>query len=68
MGKIGPDTTKGGSNRLKRGQEPVPLPGGIAPDRELSKLRESENQDGGVVRNHRDWPGHRRERVMVDED
>lgn len=68
MGKIGPDSAKGQLGRLKRGQEPVPLPGGIAPDRELPELRESENQDGGVVRNHRDGPGHRRERVMVDED
>lgn len=68
MRKIGSDSAKGESNRLKRGQEPVPLPGGISSDRKIPELRESENQDSGVVRNHRDWPGHRRERVMVDED
>lgn len=68
MRKFGPNSLKVPSIELERGQEPVPLPGGIPPDREISELREGKNQDSGVIWNYRHGPGDRGERVVVDED
>ena len=68
MRKFGPNSRKVPSIELERGQEPVPLPGGISPDREIPELWEGKNQDSGVIWNYRHGPGDRGERVVVDED